>query len=910
MTNHHHLPLHEIVLLLETDVAKGLTSDEAAQRLERFGPNLLPKARRHGALVRFLLQFHHPLIYVLLAATIVTAVLGEWVDAGVIFGVVLVNAVIGFIQESRAEAALESLAAMMKTEAVVKRDGRKLRIASADVVPGDVVLLESGDKVPADLRLTAVRELRVDESALTGESMPVEKADQVLPPETVVGDRKNMTFSGTLVTYGQGSGVVVGTGTETELGRIHQLMGETVQLATPLTKKLASFSKALTVVILVLAAATFALGLWRGESATDMFMAAVALAVSAIPEGLPAAVTITLAIGVGRMARRHAIIRRLPAVETLGSTTVICSDKTGTLTKNEMTVQAVFAGGCVFEVEGAGYEPVGEIRETSSGSENLSPFTSHSSPLPPALHEVLMAGALCNDAQLVEREGRWTVTGDPTEGALLVVARKSGIDVDRLAADCLRIDVIPFESERQFMATLHRLESNRDASIYLKGAVEKVLKLCDRMVAVDGTEQPFDQQLVLDHAETFAGRGLRVLAFARKSLTGGTTILAGRDVEGGLTFLGLQAMMDPPRPESVAAVHACQNAGIAVKMITGDHALTARAIASQIGLDGQAWEGDGMLVAMTGQELAATPQEALAEAAERTAVFARVSPEQKLRLVEALQARDHIVAMTGDGVNDAPALKQANIGVAMGRGGTEVAKEAADMVLTDDNFASIEAAVEEGRCVFDNLTKFIVWTLPTNGGEGLVLLTAIALGTALPVLPVQILWINMTTSVALGLMLAFEPKEPDIMRRPPREPSQPILTKVLIGRILLVSLLMLAGAYGVFLWEEARTESVAAARTAAVNVFVMVELFYLFNCRSLEHTMFHVGFFSNPWIWRGISAMLALQLLLTYAPIMNQLFHTVPIDGTAWLPIFGTACIVYVTIGVEKWLRRLWQRRS
>ncbi len=739
----------------------------------------------------------------------------------------------------------------------------------------------------------------------------MEKADQVLPPETVVGDRKNMAFSGTLAIYGQGTGVVVGTGTETELGRIHQLMGETVQLATPLTKKLASFSKALTVVIIVLAAVQFALGLWRGEPVTDMFMAAIALAVSAIPEGLPAAVTITLAIGVGRMARRHAIIRRLPAVETLGSTTVICSDKTGTLTKNEMTVQAILAGGRTFDVEGAGYEPVGKIcemlhvsRETSSTAEDLSSFTSHVSPLPPALHEVLMAGALCNDAQLAERDGRWTVTGDPTEGALLVAARKGGIELDRMASGCPRLDLIPFESERQFMATLHRQESNRDVTIYLKGAVEKVLKLCDRMVAVDGTDQRLDPQFVLNHAEAFAGRGLRVLALARKSLMDGPTVLTDHDVEGGLTFLGLQAMMDPPRPESVAAVRACQSAGIAVKMITGDHALTARAIASQIGLDGRARQGDGTLVAMTGQELAATPQERLAEAAEHTAVFARVSPEQKLRLVEALQARDHVVAMTGDGVNDAPALKQANIGVAMGRGGTEVAKEAADMVLTDDNFASIEAAVEEGRCVFDNLTKFIVWTLPTNGGEGLVLLTAIALGTALPVLPVQILWINMTTSVALGLMLAFEPREPDIMRRLPRQPNQPILTKVLIGRILLVSLLMLAGAYGVFLWEEARTESVAAARTAAVNVFVMVELFYLFNCRSLEHTMFHVGFFSNPWIWYGISAMLALQLLLTYTPMMNTLFHTTPIDGTAWLPIVGTATAVYLIVGLEKWIRR------
>lgn len=909
MTHHHHLPLHEIVLLLETDVAKGLASDEAVRRLDRFGPNVLPKVRRHGPLIRFLLQFHHPLIYVLLAATIVTALLGEWVDAGVIFAVVLVNAVVGFIQESRAEAALESLAAMMKTEAVVRRDGRKLRIASADIVPGDVVLLESGDKVPADLRLTAIRELRVDESALTGESVPVEKADQVLAPETVVGDRKNMAFSGTLVTYGQGTGVVVGTGTETELGRIHQLMGETTQLATPLTKKLASFSKLLTVAILGLAAVTFMLGLWRGQPVTEIFMAAVALAVGAIPEGLPAAVTITLAIGVGRMARRHAIIRKLPAVETLGSTTVICSDKTGTLTKNEMTVQAILAGDRVFEIEGAGYEPVGEIRETSSASENRSLFTSHLSPVPPALREVLMAGALCNDAHLVERDGRWTVAGDPTEGALLVAARKGGIDLDRLAGDCLRIDVIPFESERQFMATLHRPEATGDLTIYLKGAVEKVVQLCDRMLAADGSERRFDPQRVLAHAEAFAERGLRVLALARKSLMADTSMLADHDIEGDLTFLGLQAMMDPPRPEAIAAVRACQSAGIAVKMITGDHALTARAIASQIGLDGRARQGDGMLVAMTGQELAATPQDALSEAAERTAVFARVSPEQKLRLVEALQARDHVVAMTGDGVNDAPALKQANIGVAMGRGGTEVAKEAADMVLADDNFASIEAAVEEGRCVFDNLTKFIVWTLPTNMGEGLVLLTAIAIGATLPILPVQILWINMTTAVALGLMLAFEPKEPGIMARPPRDPGQPILTGVLIERILLVSTLMLAGAYGVFLWEWERTDSIVAARTAAVNVFVMVELFYLFNCRSLEHTVFHVGLFSNPWIWRGIAAMTGLQLLLTYSSNMNRLFHTAPIDGLAWALILASAVTVYLVVEVETWLRLQWKRR-
>ncbi len=925
MGSHHHLPTHEVVLLLETDLAKGLSSEEAARRLERFGPNVLPKFRRHGPLIRFLLQFHHPLIYVLLAATVVTAFLGEWVDASVIFGVILVNAIVGFIQESRAEAALDALASMMKTEARVRRDGQTVRVLSEAIVPGDVVLLESGDKVPADLRLTRVRELRVDESALTGESVPVEKADQVLPPETVVADRKNMAFSGALVTYGQGTGVAVGTGVSTELGRIHQLIGEVTEIATPLTKKLAYFSKMLTVAILGLAGMTFALGLWRGQPATEIFMAAVALAVAAIPEGLPAAVTITLALGVGRMARRHAIIRKLPAVETLGSTTVICSDKTGTLTKNEMTVQALWAGARSFEVKGAGYEPVGEIRErpaecqvlsaetslqgSDSRSDSSAPCTQHLA-LPPALRELLAAGALCNDAQHIECDGRWTIVGDPTEGALLVAAKKAGIDLNRLHGQFPRVDAIPFESERQFMATLHRVESGGDSVLYLKGAVEKTIRLCERMRVADGTEQALDTQTVLGQVDAFAGRGLRVLALARKYVSAGMATLTERDVEVGLTFLGLQAMMDPPRPEAVAAVRACQQAGIAVKMITGDHALTARAIAQQIGLDGRKDHQNGELIAMTGQELAAIPQAQLADAADRTAVFARVSPEQKLRLVEALQARRHVVAMTGDGVNDAPALKQADIGVAMGRGGTEVAKEAADMVLTDDNFASIEAAVEEGRCVFDNLTKFIVWTLPTNMGEGLVLLTAIAFGAVLPILPVQILWINMTTAVALGLMLAFEPKEPGIMMRPPRDPGEPILTGVLIERIVLVSFLMLAGVYGVFLWELHRTDSILAARTAAVNVIVIAEIFYLFNCRSLERTMFHVGLFSNPWIWRGVAVMTTLQLLLTYVPAMNRLFHTAPIDGPAWGLVLAAGVTVYVVVEVETWLRLQWNRRT
>jgi cation-transporting P-type ATPase F len=894
----HHLPTLEVLLLLEADLEQGLTSAEAANRLQRFGRNALPRFKQHGLLVRFLLQFHHPLIYVLTVASVITALLGEWVDAGVIFGVVLVNAIVGFIQEFRAGKALEALVALMKTEATVRRDGQKRRISSEEIVPGDVVLLQSGDKVPADLRLVAVRELRVDESALTGESVPVEKEDRTYPQETLVADQRNMTFSGTFVTYGQGTGVVVGTGGNTELGRIHQLVHDTTAITTPLTKKLASFSQVLTVAILGLAAATFALGLWRGQPAAEVFMTAVALAVGAIPEGLPAVVTITLAIGVARMAKRQAIIRKLPAVETLGSTTVICSDKTGTLTKNQMTVQAIMAGGELFEVEGAGYEPAGRLLLEGQPVE-----AEH------ALRECLRAGALCNDAQLVERDGRWDILGDPTEGALLVSGRKVGID-PQAESGVTRVDAIPFESERQYMATLHRGEPGGPGILYLKGAVEKVLRLCDRSLASDGSEDRCDPQSVLNQVEVFAARGLRVLAFARKTLPADLAVLGEKDVEGGLTFLGLQAMMDPPRPEAIEAVLACQRAGIAVKMITGDHALTARAIATQIGLTGEIAREDGELVVMTGDELVACAKETLPDLAERTAVFARVSPEQKLRLVEALQSRKHIVAMTGDGVNDAPALKQADIGVAMGQGGTEVAKEAGDMVLADDNFASIEAAVEEGRCVFDNLTKFIVWTLPTNAGEGLVLLTAIAAGAVLPILPVQILWINMTTAIALGMTLAFEPKEPGVMRRPPRDPRQPLLTGVLIGRIMLVSALMLAGAYGVFLWEQQRAVPIEEARTAVVNVFVMVELFYLFNCRSLEYSMFRLGLFSNPWIGRGVVVMIGLQLLLTYVPAMNRLFHTAPIDGIAWIPILVTSLTVYLLVGVEKWVRRTLASKS
>jgi cation-transporting P-type ATPase F len=892
----HHLPLHEVLLLLETDDSQGISQDEAVRRLERFGQNILPRIRRRGAFMRFLLQCHHPLIYILIVSSGITALLGEWVDSGVIFGVVLINAIVGFIQESRAENALDALIAMVKTEATVLRGGEKYRIPSSSLVPGDVVLLESGEKVPADLRLTFVRELQIDESALTGESLVVSKAEHILPSETLMADRQNMAYSSTLVTSGRGRGVVVGTGGGTEIGRIHQLVGEAPDMETPLTKKITHFSQILTVVILGLAGVTFAIGIWRGQTAFDMFMAAVALAVGAIPEGLPAAVTITLAIGVSRMAKRHAIIRKLPAVETLGSTTVICSDKTGTLTENQMTVQRVWAGGQLFEVSGTGYNPTGDFT-----IEGQLVKVDHE----PALQSCLLAGVLCNDAQLVERDGNWGIMGDPTEGAMLVSARKAGLDMQQIHQESPRVDAIPFESQNQYMATLQRRDGDSHAVMYMKGAVEKVLTLCQHELSSDNREVLLESHHILKQAETLAGQGLRVLALARSAEGQEMNEVSIREaaIAGKLTFLGLQAMMDPPRPEAIAAVRNCQSAGIAVKMITGDHARTGRAIAEQMGLLPNTHDGVESEGIMTAKDIDAALQETFPQAVDDTVVFARVSPEQKLRLVEALQTKGHIVAMTGDGVNDAPALKQANIGIAMGHGGTEVAKESSDMILTDDNFASIEAAVEEGRGVFDNLTKFIVWTLPTNMGEGLVILAAIGAGLALPILPVQILWINMTTAVALGLMLAFEPKEDGIMRRLPRDPKQSLLTGALVWRIFLVGALLLAGSFGLFLWVQANGGTIEEARTVAVNVFVIVEIFYLFNCRSLERSMFQLGLFSNPWVTWGVLIMIGLQLLYTYAPFMQVLFHSTPIDGMTWLPILGVGIVSYFVVELEKWIR-------
>ncbi|MDD1620881.1 MAG: cation-transporting P-type ATPase [Methylococcaceae bacterium] len=891
-TNWHSLSADAVLEALDVKPKQGLSEKKVLLRLNEYGANKLTPRRGKSPLRLLLSQFHQPLIYILLISAATTAFLREWVDSSVIFGVVIVNAIIGFTQEANALKAIDALSRALSISATVLRDGGKRVIPAGDLVPGDLVVLQSGDKVPADLRLLNVRELRIDESALTGESLPVEKQSQTLPLATVLADRDNMAFSSTLVSYGTALGVVVETGDRTEIGLINRMIASATDLETPLTQKISQFSQILMWVIVDCAVLTFAVGVWRGQSMLDMFMASVALAVGAIPEGLPAAMTITLAIGVSRMAKRNAIIRKLPAVETLGSTTVICSDKTGTLTQNQMTVQVIFAGGEEFHLSGSGYTPEGEF---TSNTLRIDPRQR------PALLECLKAGLLCNDARLLAEPDNWRIEGDPTEGALLVAAHKAGLHQTTVSIEHPRLDAIPFESQHQFMATLHHDREMDARYIYLKGSLESLLDRCDS--AFDGQMQRtvLDKNALYRQVDAMAAQGLRVLAFARGDH--GDDDVGHEAVSSGLTFLGLQAMIDPPRPEAAASIVACYQAGIQVKMITGDHPITALAIARQLGMR----QTERVV---SGAELQAIDEADYRELVQNCDVYARIAPEQKLALVQALQANGHVVAMTGDGVNDAPALRQANIGVAMGLGGTEVAKEAAAMVLTDDHFATIEAAVEEGRGVFDNLVKFIAWTLPTNLGEGLVITTAVFANVALPITPLQILWINMTTAVLLGLMLAFEPKEPGLMLRAPRDPKRPILTRHLVFRVCLVGVLLLAGAFGLFEWELNHGESLPAARTVAVNVFVFGELFYLFNCRSLSYSMFHVGLFSNPWVIFGVISMILLQLMFTYWPPMHMLFGSAAIGYDEWLLILAVGVLSYGVIGLEKLVVRWFWRDS
>jgi magnesium-transporting ATPase (P-type) len=866
--------------------ADGLDAAEAGRRLLQHGPNRLTPPKKRGPLLRFLLQFHNVLIYVLLAAAGVTALLAHWVDTAVIVGVVVINAFIGFIQEGKAEQAMEAIRRMLSPEATVLRGGKRLVVAAETLVPGDIVLLASGDKVPADLRLLQEKNLRIEEAALTGESTAVEKDVAPVAAQAVLGDRYCMAYSGTLVVYGQGHGVVVATADRTELGRISAMLQEVKSLTTPLLRQMESFGRWLTGAIMLLAALTFLFGwLVHHFDLGDMFLAAVSMAVAAIPEGLPAVLTITLALGVQRMAGRNAIVRRLPAVEALGSVTTICTDKTGTLTKNEMTVQRLITAAQTFAVGGSGYAPLGGFSLDGRATE-----------LPPEALDLLRAGLLCNDAQLLERDGQWQIAGDPTEGALIPLALKGGLDARQEHGALPRTDHIPFQSEHRFMATLHHDRSGH-AFIFVKGAVEQVLAMCHLHRAA-GEDVPIDRAYWHAQMAATGALGQRVLALAMKIADREQRELSSADMQGGYTLLGLVGISDPPRDEAIAAVRSCRAAGIRVKMITGDHADTARAIAAQIGI------GSGLV--MTGAELDALDEQALRQVVREVDVFARASPEHKLRLVEALQANGEIVAMTGDGVNDAPALKRADIGVAMGLKGTEVAKEAAEMVLADDNFATIAHAVEEGRTVYDNIKKAIVFIMPTNGGEAAIVLLAILFGMALPLTPVQILWVNMVTAVTLALALSFEQAEPDVMRRKPRAAAEPILSGFMVWRIGFVSALLALGTVTLFLWELDRGESLATARTMAVNALVMGEMAYLFNCRYLLGPVRNWRDFSgNPYVLLTIAVLVVIQLAFTYLPFMQELFGVVALDAAAWGRILLFGMLLFAAVEAEKlWLRR------
>ncbi|MGD8588366.1 MAG: cation-transporting P-type ATPase [Chromatiales bacterium] len=880
----HALSVDETLAMLESS-QQGLVSAAIAWRRDRYGPNRMPEAKPPSALVRFLTQFNNVLIYVLLAAAAVTALLTHWLDAGVILAVVVVNAIIGFIQEGKAEDALRAIRHMLSTHAMVLRNGRIVKVNATELVPGDVVSLQSGDKIPADLRLFRVKGLEVEEAALTGESVPVEKGINPVSHDAALADRRCMAYSGTLVTHGQGTGVVVATGTQTEIGRISILVAGVQQLTTPLLRQMAQFGRWLTVAILLLAMLGFVFGVVvRDYTAAEMFLASVGLAVAAIPEGLPAIMTITLAIGVQRMASRNAIIRRLPAVETLGTVGVICSDKTGTLTRNQMTVSTIVTTEHQVRVGGTGYDPHGSFLldgEVYTPQENF------------PLLQALRAGLLCNDTALEQHDGVWRVYGDPMEGALLIAALKAGLEPDVVSKEYPRTDLIPFESGHKFMATLHHSHAG-ESFIFVKGAPEAVLERCSRQQTVDGYES-LDRDLWDARVEKIADAGQRVLALALKLGGQHGSELTFTDVEDELVMLALFGLIDPPRKEAIKAVSVCTHAGIRVKMITGDHAATARAIAQQVGLQ-------NAQDTLTGRELDAMDDLTLRRRVTQVDVYARVTPEHKLRLVQVLQEADLVVAMTGDGVNDAPALKRADVGVAMGVNGTEAAKEAAEMVLADDNFASIANAVEEGRTVYDNLKKAILFILPTNGGEAMVVLGAVLFGFhEFPLTPVQILWVNMITAVTLALALAFEPPESGVMERLPRNPREPALNAMSLWRIGYVSLILMGGTFGLFLWEMERGMSIEHARTVAVNTLVMFEIFYLFNSRSICAPILNRdGLLGNRYVLLAVGMLLLFQLSFTYLGPMQVLFGTTNINAVIWLRIVLVASSVLWLVELEK----------
>ncbi|KAA0970619.1 cation-transporting P-type ATPase [Aureimonas fodinaquatilis] len=875
LPNAHCLDSEQVLLELGSS-ATGLSPEEAETRLQTFGPNSLPERKPVSPIVRFLAQFNNVLIYFLLSAAIAAFILGHVIDASVIVAVVLINAIIGFLQEGKAEQALNALRDMIAPHANVLRGGVRQSLDVDRLVPGDVVLLEAGDKVPADMRVFSAHSCVVDESILTGESVPAAKGVLPVGEAAALGDRGSMLYSGTIVATGQARGVVVATGTTTEIGKISALMGGVQSLTTPLLQQINRFGELFTYFALGLSVLLFAFAtLVRGYSPVDALMVVVALAVGVVPEGLPAVITITLAIGVQRMAQRHAIVRRLPAVETLGATSVICSDKTGTLTRNEMTARRFVTHQTHAQVAGVGYKPEGRIGDglTVSGQT-------------PASDEDLLFynAALCNDADLKALDDNWHVLGDPMEGALVALAMKAGLDVEAVRQNWLRVDAIPFDAEHRYMATLHTTPDDGQW-IFVKGAPERVLAMCENASA-DEWEGRIAQA---------AAQGERVLGFAARRAGAGAS-LDMQTVQHELQFLGIVGFIDPPREEAIAAIADCRTAGIAVKMITGDHRDTALAIARQLNLSDNPQ-------AMTGAELDKVPDAMLPDVARNIAVFARTNPEHKLRIVRALQSRGDVVAMTGDGVNDAPSLKQANVGVAMGRKGTEAAKEAAEMVLGDDNFASIVAAVREGRTVYDNIRKVIAWTLPTNGGEAIAVVVALLLGLALPMTPAQILWINMVLTVTLGLVLAFEPPEPNVMTRPPRPANAPLLSRFLLWRVVFVSLLFTLGVFFIYYWAMWRGLGQDVARTMVVNTLVVMEIFYLFNVRYLHApSISWRGIVGTPILLVALAAVTLAQIAFTYLPIMHTLFASQPVPLADGLVIIAIGVALLLILEVEKTL--------
>ncbi|TSE36253.1 cation-translocating P-type ATPase [Tepidimonas charontis] len=876
--------------------ARGLSAADAAARLLQHGENRLREAPPMPLWRRVLRQFDNLLIWVLLVAAAITVAIDHVVDAAVIVAVVLLNVTIGLVQEGKAERALAAIRRLLAPQAHVWRDGHLLALDAAHLVPGDVIQVNAGDNLPADVRWLSTHELQIDESALTGESVPVSKHPAAVAADAALGDRRSMGYAGTLATAGQGVGVVVATGMATEVGRIGQLLQDVAETSTPLVRQMAQMGRWITLAVLAAAALLFGFG-WgvRGLPALDTFMAAVGLAVAAIPEGLPAIMTVTLAIGVQRMAQQRAIVRRLPAVETLGCVTVICSDKTGTLTRNEMTVQQVVLAEALIDVEGVGYAPTGALLRDGAPLQPGELWREA-----PTLLALAEGAALCNDAELLRAEdGHWQLAGDPTEGALLTLAMKAGLDPQRLALERPRTAVLPFESSRRYMATAHRRDDG-SLEVWLKGAPERVLALCTHALDERGQSMALQQAAWEQRIQAQAALGRRVLAMARGTLPAGAA-LTHETLPADLALVGLVGIIDPPREEARAAIALCQGAGIRVTMITGDHALTAQAIARALGLRAT----DHVL---TGADIEAFDEAALRRAVRHCDVFARAAPEHKLRLVRALQAHGEVVAMTGDGVNDAPALKAADVGVAMGQKGTEAAQRAAAMVLTDDNFATIARAVREGRTVYDNLRKVITFLLPINGGESVSLLVAVLLGLALPIAPVQILWVNMVSSIALAAVLAFEPTEADVMRRPPRPPKQPMLTPFVLWRIALVSALFAIGIFGVYRWALDNGHDHATAQTLAVNTLVAMEVFYLFSVRYLRAPSFTwAGVQGTPRVLLAVAGACALQALFTYTPFMHEWFGSAALSLPQLALCAAMGVAVLAVLELEKAVLRRWR---